>query len=123
VAIPFTHHALIQVAAQAELRPNDDTPIHLSLSHTCALNGINPFDYPMAREQNADRVAKAPSDWLPWNYRQTPMAARPLPPAHALGAGAKPPETQQRFPVEVPSQVWQDGVALNDRKTNSPSPA
>ena len=51
------------------------------------------------------------------------LAARPLPPAHALGAGAKPPETQQRFPVEVPSQVWQDGVALNDRKTNSPSPA
>ena len=27
VAIPLTHHALIQVAAQAELRHNDDTPM------------------------------------------------------------------------------------------------
>ena len=25
----------------------------------------------MAREQNADRVTKAPSDWFPWNYRRT----------------------------------------------------
>jgi len=48
--------------------------IHLSLIHPCELNGIDPFDYLMAREQNAERVTKAPSDWLPWNYRQTLMA-------------------------------------------------
>ena len=46
--MPRTHHALIQVAAQAELLHNDDTP--------------------MALEQNADRVTKARSDWFPWNY-------------------------------------------------------
>jgi len=60
--MPLTHHALIQVAAQAELRHNDDTPIHLSLIHLCELNGINPFDYLMAREQNADRVTKVPTE-------------------------------------------------------------
>ncbi len=44
--------------------------------HTCELNGINPFDYRMARGQNADRVTKVPSDWFPWNYRQTLRATR-----------------------------------------------
>jgi len=49
--------------------------IHMSLIHTCELNGINPFDYLMALEQHAERVTKAPSDWFPWNYRQTLIAA------------------------------------------------
>jgi len=31
----------------------------------------SPFDYLMAREQHAERVTKAPSAWLPWNYRPT----------------------------------------------------
>ena len=34
----------------------------------------NPFDYLMAREQHAEKVTKAPSDWLPWNYRPTRRA-------------------------------------------------
>jgi transposase len=45
--------------------------IHMSLIHTCTLNGINPFDYLMALEQHAQAVTNAPSDWFPWNYRQT----------------------------------------------------
>jgi hypothetical protein len=49
--------------------------IHMSLIHTCELNGINPFDYLMALEQHAEQVTKAPSDWFPWNYRQTLAAA------------------------------------------------
>ena len=49
--------------------------IHMSLIHTCQLNGINPFDYLMTLEQHAKAVTKAPSDWLPWNYRQTLAAA------------------------------------------------
>jgi hypothetical protein len=49
--------------------------IHMSLIHTCELNGINPFDYLMALEQHAEQVTKAPSDWFPWNYRQTLTAA------------------------------------------------
>jgi len=45
--------------------------IHMSLIHTCELNGINPFDYLMALEHHAEAVTKAPSDWFPWNYQQT----------------------------------------------------
>jgi hypothetical protein len=49
--------------------------IHMSLIHTCELNGINPFDYLMTLEHHAEAVTKAPSDWFPWNYRQTLAAA------------------------------------------------
>jgi transposase len=49
--------------------------IHISLIHTCALNGINPFDYLMALEQHVQMATNAPSDWFPWNYRQTIEAA------------------------------------------------
>ncbi len=49
--------------------------INMSLIHTCELNGVNPFDYLMALEQHAEAVAKAPSDWFPWNYRQVIEAA------------------------------------------------
>lgn len=45
--------------------------LHMSLIHTCELNGINPFDYLMTLEQHAEAVTKAPSDWFPWNYRQS----------------------------------------------------
>jgi hypothetical protein len=44
--------------------------IHMSLIHTCELNRINPFDYLMALEQHAEAVAKVPTGWFPWNYRQ-----------------------------------------------------
>ena len=47
----------------------------MSLIHTCELNEINPFDYLMALEHHAEAVTKAPSDWFPWNYRQTLAAA------------------------------------------------
>jgi hypothetical protein len=49
--------------------------INMSLIHTCELNGVNPFDYLMALEHHAQAVAKAPSNWFPWNYRQTIEAA------------------------------------------------
>ena len=49
--------------------------IHMSLIHTCELNAVNPFDYLMALEQHAELVAKAPSEWFPWNFRQTLAAA------------------------------------------------
>ena len=44
--------------------------IQMSLIHTCELNGVNPFDYFMALEPHAEAVAKAPTCWFPWNYRQ-----------------------------------------------------
>jgi transposase len=42
--------------------------VFMSLIHTCELNTVNPFDYLMALQKHADRVVKAPSQWLPWNY-------------------------------------------------------
>ena len=49
--------------------------IQMSLIHTCELNGVNPFDYFMALEPHAEAVAKAPTCWFPWNYRQAIEAA------------------------------------------------
>ena len=45
--------------------------LHMSLIHTCELNAINPFDYLMTLEQHSRAVPKAPTQWFPWNYRQT----------------------------------------------------
>ncbi len=45
--------------------------VFMSIIHTCELNRINPFDYLMALQQQADSVRKALQDWLPWNYPKT----------------------------------------------------
>jgi transposase len=45
--------------------------VFMSLIHTCELGGGNPFEYLTAIERHADRVAGAPGNWLPWNYRET----------------------------------------------------
>jgi len=42
----------------------------MSLIHTAKLCGANPFDYLTELQRNADRVAKDPAAWLPWNYRE-----------------------------------------------------
>jgi hypothetical protein len=42
--------------------------ILLSVIETCALNKINPYNYLIAIQEHADRVAKDPKFWLPWNY-------------------------------------------------------
>ena len=42
------------------------------------------------------------------------LAAPSLPPAHALGDGAKPPENRQHLPVDALGPVWQDGVAMDE---------
>jgi transposase len=42
----------------------------LSTIKTCALNGVNPYDYLMAVQANIEDVEKRPNDWLPWNYTQ-----------------------------------------------------
>lgn len=49
--------------------------IFMSLLHTCQLNGINPFNYLMALQENAAKVQQDPSQWLPWNYAQTLAAS------------------------------------------------
>ena len=42
------------------------------------------------------------------------LAAPSLPPAHALGDGAKPPENRQDLPVAALHQLWQDGAGMNE---------
>jgi len=54
----------------------------MSLIYTCELGGANPFDYLTELERHAGELARAPQDWMPWNYRQTLDAPTP-PPAPA----------------------------------------
>ena len=42
--------------------------VFMSLIHTCELNRVNPFNYLMALQQHTTRVARTPTQWLPWNY-------------------------------------------------------
>ena len=45
--------------------------LFMSLIHTCELNDANAFDYLTELQKHADKVAKNPSAWMPWNYRGT----------------------------------------------------
>lgn len=45
--------------------------VFMSLIHTCQLAGENPLHYLTALLKNGPRVAKEPTQWLPWTYRQT----------------------------------------------------
>ncbi|HSU59291.1 MAG TPA: hypothetical protein VLI55_08265 [Bryobacteraceae bacterium] len=43
----------------------------MSLTHTCELNGANPFDYLTELLRHAEEFKQKPSEWMPWNCRQT----------------------------------------------------
>jgi hypothetical protein len=45
--------------------------VYMSLIHTCALCGVNPFDYLTELERHADELSANPECWMPWNYRAT----------------------------------------------------
>ncbi|MGD0778950.1 MAG: transposase, partial [Candidatus Solibacter sp.] len=45
--------------------------LFMSLIHTCELNGVNPFDYLNELQRHAGELKQTPSDWMPWNYRET----------------------------------------------------
>ena len=45
--------------------------MHMSLIHTCELNDADPFDYLVQLQRHAEQIAQSPSDWMPWNYRET----------------------------------------------------
>jgi transposase len=53
--------------------------LFMSLIHTCELNGANPFDYLTELQRHAGELPPNPSQWMPWNYRET--MARFAPPA------------------------------------------
>ena len=45
--------------------------LFMSLIHTCELNGANPFDYLTDLLRHAEELKQHPSEWMPWNYRDT----------------------------------------------------
>jgi transposase len=45
--------------------------LFMSLIHTCELNHVNPFDYLTELQRHAEELKQTPSEWLPWNYRET----------------------------------------------------
>jgi len=45
--------------------------LFMSLIHTCELNSANPFDYLTELQRHAEDLKQKPSEWMPWNYRET----------------------------------------------------
>ncbi len=45
--------------------------LFMSLIHTCELNGANPFHYLTALLRHTGELKQEPSEWMPWNYRDT----------------------------------------------------
>ena len=45
--------------------------LFMSLIHTCELTDANPFDYLTELQRHAHELAADPSEWMPWNYRET----------------------------------------------------
>jgi transposase len=45
--------------------------LFMSLIHTCELNGADPFDYLNQLQRHVEELKQAPSEWMPWNYRET----------------------------------------------------
>ena len=45
--------------------------LFMSLIHTCQLCGANSFDYLIELQRHAQELAARPTEWMPWNYRET----------------------------------------------------
>jgi transposase len=45
--------------------------LFMSLIHTCELNEVNSFDYLTELLRHAEEFKQNPSEWMPWNYRET----------------------------------------------------
>ncbi|MGH9326806.1 MAG: IS66 family transposase [Terriglobia bacterium] len=45
--------------------------LFMSLIHTYELNDVNPFDYLTELQRHAGELKQNPSEWMPWNYRDT----------------------------------------------------
>jgi transposase len=45
--------------------------LFMSLIHTCQLCDANSFDYLTELQRHAQEVATNPTEWMPWNYRET----------------------------------------------------
>jgi hypothetical protein len=51
----------------------------MSLIHTCQLCGANSFDYLIELQRHARELAACPTEWMPWNYRETLARTASLP--------------------------------------------
>ena len=49
--------------------------LFMSLIHTCALQGVNPFDYLTALQENYQDLLIAPENWMPWNFQDQMISA------------------------------------------------
>lgn len=58
--------------------------LFMSLIHTCQLCGANSFDYLVELQRHARELAACPTEWMPWNYRETLGRSVPLPDAGKL---------------------------------------
>jgi transposase len=45
--------------------------LFMSLIHTCELNDVNAFDYLTELLRHTEELKQDPSEWMPWNYRNT----------------------------------------------------
>jgi transposase len=45
--------------------------LFMSLIHTCELNRVNAFDYLTELQRHSAELSAHPSEWTPWNYRET----------------------------------------------------
>jgi transposase len=45
--------------------------LFMSLIHTCQLCNANSFDYLIELQRHAQELAARPTEWMPWNYRET----------------------------------------------------
>jgi transposase len=45
--------------------------LFMSLIHTCELNDVNAFDYFTELLRHVEELKQNPSEWMPWNYRDT----------------------------------------------------
>ncbi|HEY7679663.1 MAG TPA: transposase, partial [Terriglobia bacterium] len=53
--------------------------LFMSLIHTCELNDVNAFDYLTELLRHVEELKQNPSEWMPWNYRETrARLARPV---------------------------------------------
>ena len=49
--------------------------LFMSLILTAELRGANPFDYLNQLQKHTEDLACAPSQWMPWNYRNSMEAS------------------------------------------------
>jgi transposase len=45
--------------------------LFMSLIHTCELTRVDSFDYLTELLRHAEKLKQNPSEWVPWNYRET----------------------------------------------------